>query len=193
MSALLTAGFSDPARDGARAFRQVLDAMAHPGRIVTLEGVSAPEPCSDAAAIALMILADSTTPLHLAGAHDCPAMREWVAFHLGAPLCGPQDAGFALGTWQALGPLSTYQQGTPEYPDRSATLIVELTKLRNEGVRLTGPGIETEAWLNLPDPVALHQNAGCFPLGCDLIFTSGMTLAALPRSIRIEAPDVCRR
>lgn len=193
MSALLSAGFADPARDGARAFRQVLDAMAHPGRIVTLEGFSAPEPCSDAAAITLMILADSTTPLHLAGAHDCDAMREWVAFHLGAPLCAPQDAAFALGAWQALGPLSTYQQGTPEYPDRAATLIVELAGLRNDGVRLTGPGIEREAWLNLPDPVALQHNAACFPLGCDFIFTSGMTLAALPRSTRLEAPDVCRR
>lgn len=187
MSEPLTAGFSDPARDGARAFRQVLDAMAHPGRIITLAGITdAPAPCSVAAATALLILADSTTPLHLAGSHDCSALREWVAFHLGSPLCGPQNALFALGTWQALGRLDTYPQGTPEYPDRSATLIVDCAELRNDGAKLTGPGIESHAWLNLPDVPALQANAARFPLGCDLVFTCGARLAALPRSTRIE-------
>jgi len=186
MSMSLTAGFADPARDGARAFRQVLDAMAHPGRIVTLAGPSAPPPCSDAAATALLTLVDSTTPLHLAGAHDCAALRAWVAFHLGAPLCAPQDAAFALGSWPALGLLTAYPQGTPEYPDRSATLIVECPDLRNAGTRLTGPGIETEAWLSLPDVAALQANAAQFPLGCDLLFTSGQRLAALPRSTKLE-------
>ncbi|PZX38010.1 alpha-D-ribose 1-methylphosphonate 5-triphosphate synthase subunit PhnH [Roseinatronobacter thiooxidans] len=186
MNAPLTTGFADPARDAARAFRQVLDAMAHPGRIVTLTGALAPAPCSDAAAIALMVLADSTTPLHLAGAHDCAALRDWVAFHLGAPLCGAQEAVFALGAWEALAPLSRYPQGVPDYPDRSATLIVECPELRNDGVRLTGPGIEKDAWLNLPDAVALQANAARFPLGCDLLLTCGPSLAALPRSTRLE-------
>lgn len=182
----MTTGFADPARDAARAFRQVLDAMAHPGRIVTLKGASAPALCSDAAAMALLVLADSTTPLHLAGAYDCGAMRDWVAFHLGAPLCDPQDAVFALGDWDALAPLSRYPEGTPDYPDRSATLIIERPELRAEGVRLTGPGIETEAWLNLPDPVLLQANAARFPLGCDLLLTCGSSIAALPRSTRLE-------
>lgn len=186
MKAPLTMGLPDPARDAARVFRQVLDAMAQPGKIVTLAGVSAPAPCSEAAAVALMVLADSSTPLHLAGAHDCAAMRDWVAFHLGAPLCGPQDAVFALGMWDALGPMSLYQQGTPEYPDRSSTLIVECAELRNEGVRLTGPGIAGMAWLTLPDPAALQANAAQYPLGCDLLLTCGPSLAALPRSTKLE-------
>lgn len=186
MTAALAPGFADPARDGARAFRQVLEAMAHPGRIVTLAGVAAPAPCSEAAAIALMVLADSTTPLHLAGAHDCATVRDWVAFHPGAPLCDPGRASFALGRWEALDPLSRYRQGVPDYPDRSATLIVECDELRNDGVRLTGPGIAEAAWLNLPDPAALQANAAQFPLGCDLLLTCGASLAALPRSTRLE-------
>ncbi|MGP9788859.1 phosphonate C-P lyase system protein PhnH [Roseinatronobacter sp. NSM] len=185
MSVHLTAGFNDPARDGARAFRQVLDAMAHPGRIVALDGVVAPVPCSPAAAVVLLTLADATTPLHLAGAHDCAGLREWVAFHLGAPLVGPADAAFALGTWDALGPLAAYPQGSAEYPDRSATLIVEMDALQNDGARLTGPGIETQAFLSLPDVPALAENAARFPLGLDVLFTSGARLAALPRSTKI--------
>ncbi|MCC5960441.1 MAG: phosphonate C-P lyase system protein PhnH [Rhodobacteraceae bacterium] len=185
MSAHLTAGFIDPARDGARAFRQVLDAMAHPGRIVTLDGPQGPAPCSPAAASVLLTLADATTPLHLAGAHDAAALRDWVAFHLGAPLVGPADAVFALGTWDALGPLAAYPQGSAEYPDRSATLIVEMDALDTDGARLTGPGIETQAFLSLPDVGALADNAARFPLGLDVLFTCGPRLAALPRSTKI--------
>ena len=89
--------------------------------------------------MALLTLADATTPLHLAGAHDCGPLRDWVAFHLAAPLVGPEDATFALGTWGALGPLTAYRQGAPDYPDRSATLIVEMPALVPNGTRLTGP------------------------------------------------------
>ena len=185
MSVHLTAGFDDPARDGARAFRQVLDAMAHPGRIVALDGVVAPAPCSPAAAVVLLTLVDATTPLHLAGAHDCAALRDWVAFHTGAPLVDAAQASFALGRWDALGPLATYAQGSAEYPDRSATLIVEMHALQNDGARLTGPGIETQAFLSLPDMPALVENAARFPLGLDVLFTSGPRLAALPRSTKI--------
>ncbi|MCC5962246.1 MAG: phosphonate C-P lyase system protein PhnH [Rhodobacteraceae bacterium] len=185
MSMQLTQGFADPAIDAARVFRIVLDAMSHPGRIVALPGIDAPAPCSPAAASVLLTLVDGTTPLHLAGAHDCDGMRDWVRFHLGAPLVGPQGAAFALGTWPALGPLSAYPQGSAEYPDRSATLIVDGAELRREGARLTGPGIAHEAFLTLPDVAALQANAAQFPRGLDILFTSGTQLAALPRSTRI--------
>lgn len=181
----LTPGFDHPATDAARVFRKLLDAMAHPGRITTLDGPAAPAPCSQAACVALLTLADATTPLHLAGAHDCQGLRDWVAFHLGAPLVGASEASFALGTWDALGPLAAYRHGTPEYPDRSATLIVEMPALSATGTRLTGPGIETIAHLTLPDPDALRANSARFPLGLDFLFTSGAQLAALPRTTKM--------
>lgn len=181
----LTPGFASPAVDAAHAFRAVLDAMAHPGRLVTLNGPAAPAPCSLAACGALLTLADATTPLHLAGAHDCKGMRNWVAFHLGAPLVGPSEAVFALGTWDALGPLAAYPQGVPDYPDRSATLIVEMADLQAHDTRLTGPGIEDAAYLSLPDTDALRENASRFPLGLDFLFTCGAQLAALPRTTKL--------
>lgn len=185
MSVQLTTGFADPPVDAARAFRLVLDAMAHPARIVDLPSVEAPAPCSAAAATALLTLVDATTPLHLAGAHDCAALRDWVRFHLGAPLVDPHDAVFALGTWDALCPLGRFQQGSADYPDRSASLIVECDKLRNDGTRLTGPGIKADAFLAVPDRAALQANAAQFPRGLDFLFTSGGQLAALPRSTQI--------
>lgn len=185
MDQTLQGGFTDAPRDSAHAFRSVMEAMARPGRIVTLSGATAPAPVSPAAATLLLTLCDPDTPLWLAPSHDSEPLRAWLAFHTGAPLTGPQDCRFALGTWAALQPVDRFAIGTPEYPDRSATLIVEQPNLLNEGPALSGPGIRGIARLNLPETQAFQANAALFPLGLDCIFTSGSRAAALPRSTRI--------
>lgn len=185
--AALSGGFADPAVEAALAFRAVLQAMARPGRIARVAGAAPPAPCSPAAGAVLLTLVDADTPLHLAGAHDCGPLRDWVRFHTGAPLVPRAAAAFALGDWAALAPLRGYPVGTPDYPDRSATLIVELPALTAAGARLAGPGIRQAARLPLPDPAAFAANAARFPLGLDVILTAGDRLAALPRSTRVEA------
>ncbi len=184
----LAGGFADAAVDSARAFRAILQAMARPATIHALAGASPPRPLSPAAGTVLLTLCDPTTPLHLAGAADCAEVRAWVAFHLGAPLVAAAEADFALGTWAALQPVSRFRAGLPDYPDRAATLIVEVPHLTNHGPALTGPGIETATWLNLPDPAAFRANNARFPLGFDTLFTCGARIAGLPRSTRVEAP-----
>jgi alpha-D-ribose 1-methylphosphonate 5-triphosphate synthase subunit PhnH len=182
---VLEGGFADAAVEASHAFRAAMNAMARPGRVHDIGGGRAPAPVSGAAASLLLTLCDRETPLHLAGAHDCAAVRDWIAFHLGSPLVGRGDAMFALGTWEALGALTDYPQGEPEYPDRSATLIVEVEALSNQGARLTGPGVKDEAFLDLPDVEAFRRNAALFPLGVDCYFTQAGRIAALPRSARI--------
>ncbi|WP_172331965.1 phosphonate C-P lyase system protein PhnH [Mangrovicoccus sp. HB161399] len=181
----LEGGFAAPAKEAARGFRQVMEAMARPGRIAELGGASPPAPLSVAAGTVLLLLCDGDTPLHLAGEADCPEVRAWVSFHCGAPLAAAADCAFAVGTWEALAPLGRYRAGTADYPDRSATLIAELPRLAAEGTRLSGPGIAGEAWLSLPETEAFRANAARFPLGLDFLFTSGTRLAALPRSTRV--------
>ena len=56
------------------------------------------------------MLCDRTTPLHLAGGHDCAAVRDWVTFHTGAPLVAPEAAAFALGRWDDLTPLEAEEE-----------------------------------------------------------------------------------
>jgi alpha-D-ribose 1-methylphosphonate 5-triphosphate synthase subunit PhnH len=178
----LSGGFAAPAIDSARAFRGVMEAMARPGTIREIGGAAPPAPLSVAAGAVLLTLCDADTPVHLAGAADCEAVRAWLAFHTGAPLSGPRECMFALGSWEALAPLSSYPVGTPEYPDRSATLIVERAELVAAGATLTGPGIRETATLSLPEPGAFRANRALFPLGLDFIFTAGTRVAALPRS-----------
>ncbi|MBK1634463.1 phosphonate C-P lyase system protein PhnH [Rhodovulum adriaticum] len=185
-TAALTGGFSDAPCDAARAFRAILEAMARPGRIYPVTGATPPAPLSVAAGTALLVLADGTTPVHLAGRFDTPEIRQWLTFHTGAPLTAPAEAAFAVGDWAGLLPLDAYRIGVPEYPDRSATLIVELDALKDEGARLTGPGIEHEHRLNLPEPAAFRANAALFPLGLDFIVTAGERVAALPRTTKVE-------
>ncbi len=63
----------------------------------------------------------------------------------------PAAASFALGPWDALQPLARFALGTPDYPDRSATLIVEVPTLSPATHRLSGPGIDRSATLALPE------------------------------------------
>lgn len=182
----LTGGFTNAPTQAAEAFRAVMRAMARPGTIERILGAAPPAPLSPAAGAVILTLCDPETPVHLAGPVDTPMVRDWITFHTGAPLVERARASFALGSWQALLPLSNYPIGSAEYPDRSTTLIVEMAQITQTGTRLTGPGIETAAALSLPDIAAFQRNAALYPLGLDFLFTSGDHLAALPRSTRVE-------
>lgn len=181
----LSGGFDDPSIQSAHAFRSVMQAMARPGTIHEVTGAEPPAPLSQAAGAVLLTLCDTDTPVYLAGTADCAPVRAWLAFHTGAPLTGPSQCMFAVGSWDALPPLSAFPVGTPEYPDRSTTLIVERPELTQTGVTLTGPGIKDSAQLSVPDVAAFTANNALFPLGVDFIFTCGTQVAAVPRSTQI--------
>jgi alpha-D-ribose 1-methylphosphonate 5-triphosphate synthase subunit PhnH len=182
----LQGGFADAPMQSARAFRAALTALAEPGGLHQVEGAAPPAPMSVAAGVLLLVLADATTPVHLAGALDCAACRDWVTFHCGAPLVSAEAAQFAVGTWQALQPVARFAQGLPDYPDRSCTLIIEMPELSAKGARLRGPGIKGEARLSLPEVAAFQANRGLYPLGFDAFLTAGSLLAGLPRSTHVE-------
>lgn len=181
----LHGGFADAPVQSARAFRAILQAMARPGRIEAVDGALPPAPLSVAAGVLLLTLADPATPVFLAGAADCAAVRDWIAFHTGAPRGHSETAAFALGPWPALRNRD-YALGSAEYPDRSTTLIIETERLDNSGATLSGPGIRDAARLSLPEVAAFQRNARLFPRGLDHFLTCGRHLAALPRSTQVS-------
>jgi alpha-D-ribose 1-methylphosphonate 5-triphosphate synthase subunit PhnH len=191
MSAM--AGFADPARDGARAFRAMLDAMARPGRLVTPPApASVPPGLSAAAASVVLTLVDADARLWVAPRLR-PALEGWLRFWCGtAPEPDPARAAFGLGRWPELAGAGPWAQGTPAWPDRSATLIVEVEALaEGEGATLRGPGIETAHRLEVAGVDASFwadraAARAAFPLGTDVILTAGARLAALPRTLRAE-------
>ena len=183
----LQGGFAEVPLQSARAFRAALTALSRPGTITSVSGASPPAPLSVAAGVLVLTLCDGTTPLFLGPSLNTPDLRDWIAFHTGAPAAPPGKAAFALATWSDLQPLGRFVLGTPDDPDRSATLIIEVADLRNEGARLSGPGIEHEARLSLPDLAAFQINNALFPLGFDAFLTCGNRIAGLPRSTKVEA------
>ncbi|MBY8974818.1 phosphonate C-P lyase system protein PhnH [Rhodobacteraceae bacterium NNCM2] len=190
-AASLEGGFADAPVASATAFRAALNAMARPGQVARIGGATPPAPLSVAAGSLLLTLCDLETPVTLAGPYDTSQIRDWLTFHTGAPLVAAEAAIYSVGTWQDLTPLDRFAIGTPEYPDRSATLIVEMPALNAAGhgteAWLTGPGIETEARFTLPEIVPFQRNRALFPLGLDFFFTSGDSIAALPRTTIVEA------
>ncbi|MEF3048998.1 phosphonate C-P lyase system protein PhnH [Pseudotabrizicola sp. L79] len=188
---LLSAGFADFPVQSARAFRILLEAMARPGSLHWLADARPPAPMSAAAGTTLLTLADDTTPVFLCASVDSPALRGWIAFHIGAPVLAADapDLSSARFAYGPLAEIATYlsrlHPGEPDYPDRSATVLIEMPALRAEGVRLTGPGIQAEAYLNLSDPALFQANHARFPLGFDFYLTCRSQIAGVPRSTNV--------
>ena len=165
----LTGGFANPAFEAAHAFRGVMEAMARPGTVHTVSGAEPPAPLSKAAGSVLLTLCDMDTPVYLAGGADNDAVREWLAFHTGAPLVGPARCMFAIGSWDALSPLSSYPIGTAQYPDRSATLIIECKTLGTSGATLKANGL-VETDIIMPISARLIVNRAAYKMrSADLV------------------------
>lgn len=196
-SSAIRPAFSDPPREAQAVFRNVMEAMARPGRILPLAaGFMPPAPLNPPAAAILIALADFGTPIWL----DGPLARqedvvEFLRFHTGAKRAATAEtADFALIADPVNAPpLAAFAQGVPDYPDRSATVIFQVEALRADGWLLTGPGINGQAGFSAsPLPAGfeeqLRDNRAQMPLGVDVIFAAFSAIAALPRSTRfVEA------
>jgi len=191
----LAPGLADPAHDAQRLFRAVLEGFSHPGRIVALpQPPAGVGPLSAAATAFVLTLVDRDTPLWLAPAFNTDAVRDFVRFHTGASIVAREgEALFALLTPDHAPVLDSFAVGTDPYPDRSATLIVEVPSLSTGPERfLRGPGIQSRATARidgLPASFwsAWKANNALFPCGVDVVFTAESELLALPRSIVVEA------
>jgi alpha-D-ribose 1-methylphosphonate 5-triphosphate synthase subunit PhnH len=195
ISSPLAPGLAEPAHDAQQLFRSILDAASHPGRIVALAAAPVgPGSLSCAATGYLLTLADRDTPVWLASAFDRPEVRDFLRFHAGAPIVADRAAAsFGVLAANTSQPFEGFNLGTDAYPDRSATLVIEVPDLRDGPSRQwRGPGINgrsSVAIAGLADDFwnDWAANHGLFPCGVDLVFTAGTELCALPRSIVVES------
>jgi len=174
------------------AFRAVMDCMAHPGEIKALAGVDAPPPLTAGTAAIVRSLVDYETPVWLDDGLADAAVAEWIRFQTGAAtVADSQQAAFALiGNGAGLPDFAAFSPGSEEYPDRSATLVVQVARFSGAKFSLTGPGIQTERVLAaepLPEDFAERwaANQALFPCGIDLLLVAGDRVAALPRTVRV--------
>lgn len=187
----LLPGWEDPVDAAQSTFRAVLKALSEPGitqRIAS--AIDSPAPLGPAATAVMLALADHDTPVWLDGATKTSAVAAYLRFHCGCGLTmNPAAAAFALMTdlSQPLD-LAHFAQGSPEYPDRSTTLLIQVPALHGGPMRVMhGPGIETTRPFEvcgLPDDFSdlWRRNAARFPLGLDLQFCCGDAIIGLPRT-----------
>lgn len=195
-TAAILPGLQDPVLDAQRIFRSVLAAISRPGTVQELESVPTPVPLNPASMAVCLALLDYDTPLWLdPAARAGQGVREHLRFHCGCPLVEqPARAAFALVTdSSALPELEAFARGSDEYPERSTTLIVQVNGLESGGGwRLRGPGIPATARLGVQGlaesfPAQWRTNHAIHPRGVDLLLTCGNRIAALPRSVELEA------
>jgi alpha-D-ribose 1-methylphosphonate 5-triphosphate synthase subunit PhnH len=173
-------------------FRKVMHTMARPGSIQRIEAPgTAPAQLSPAAASIALTLFDHDTPIWLGAPFaSSDAVASWLRFNSGCPIVADQgQSAFALAAdMTALPPLESFALGTPDYPDRSTTLILQVASLADgEAFTLSGPGIRGTATLRaagLPADLVeqLGGNRALFPRGVDLLLVAGHDIAALPRT-----------
>jgi alpha-D-ribose 1-methylphosphonate 5-triphosphate synthase subunit PhnH len=187
-------GFADPTRDAQRAFRAVLDALAHPTSAYPLAGPAEPPAALGAglAAVALTLLDEDCT-IWLGGAlGDDPLAETWLAFHTGARRADrPGAADFVIAAPDELPALTSLAIGTDETPHLSATVVLDIRGCCGP-VRFSarGPGIDGSATLAAPWAAAgfaadWQRNTELFPRGVDLLLVDADTVTGLPRTTRL--------
>jgi alpha-D-ribose 1-methylphosphonate 5-triphosphate synthase subunit PhnH len=191
----LKPGFADAVHDAQAAFRAVLDAMAYAGRIQQIEtGLDAPEPLHAGMAAVALTLFDFDTSVWLDAEAAAGPVPAWLKFHCGSPLVAQmQAAQFGLIADAAnLPALENFAIGEDKYPDRSATLIVQVPSLTDGPETVwTGPGVDGSIAVRiagLPEGfwAQWDDNHGLYPLGVDIIFVSGTSVVGLPRGIKVR-------
>lgn len=189
-------GFADPVHNAQRSFRCVLDAFSHPGRLFTMPvAVSPPEGLPASICAILLALADHDTPVWLPADMRNAKAGHYLRFHCGCRLAETlADAHFVVpGSLAELPAHDALRLGEPAYPDRSATLLIEVPELAEGGpIRLRGPGIAgtreiAVAGWSADTSAFLHQNRVRFPLGADLLLVCGWRIMGLPRTSLVES------
>lgn len=191
----LALGFADPVFDGQRAFRAAMWALARPGRVEALAfELAPPAPLSREAAALALALCDYETPLWLdVPLADVPEVAAFLRFHTGAPIVSePGEARFAIVADPAgLIGFENFAQGTPEFPDASATLILQVDGFSSSGFIVEGPGVKGIAeFCAQPLPrdfsARMRANRAGFPLGVDVLLAGAGGVVGLPRSVTVR-------
>lgn len=189
----LTPGLKDSVTESQTVFRHLLDAMARPGTVRTLDiELDGPDTLDLAAAAIVLALVDFETPLYLAPALATDRTETYLTFHCGTRVTRvSEEAAFAILD-KAPKSLSGFNSGTDEYPENGATLLIQVDTIRAGGpLVLSGPGIKDTTNIDLPEVssdfwAARAAQQRYFPRGIDLIFVSGASMVAIPRTTTVS-------
>ena len=195
-------GFADSTAQSQAVFRSALDAMARPGTPVRIPETSlvSPAPSTNAAAASVLLaLLDQDCTLWLSPTLADSSAAAWLRFHTGCQMV--QECSKADFVWAAsiaeLPPLEQLKQGSAEYPDQSATCVVDVTAWRiaaaseADAVSFRGPGVRDVRTLAVDGMDAgfvqqHHAMQAHAPCGVDIFCCAGDAVLGFPRSVRLS-------
>ena len=166
---MMLAAFAQPVFDSQRTFRELLQAMARPAVPRPLPVLPpAPAPITPAAMAILLTLCDATTSVWLQQP-DEEAIRH-LRFHAGIKLAQqPREADFALITDPlSMPPLGAFAHGDLRYPDRSASLILQVAAFdsspcaQGEAGRGCSDVASSQEWATPPQPSPANSGGSRF-------------------------------
>lgn len=188
-------GFQDTVHDAQRSFRNILAGFSRPGQVQPVAvDLSPPPGLMVATAATGLTLLDLEVTIWLPEALP-QASRDWLLFHTGVRVTADRAAAdFALVHDMNHCPdLADFWVGTPEYPEASTTLLLQVPSLTaGESVSLQGPGIQGEIAIAPQVPPRFwcqwSHNQGQYPLGIDVLLLCDRQLMGLPRTARLQHP-----
>jgi alpha-D-ribose 1-methylphosphonate 5-triphosphate synthase subunit PhnH len=193
----LPAGLADKVLSAQSTFRSVMDALARPGSVQEVVArVGTPRLLMPGTAAIALTLFDHDTPIWFdRRMSENPEVANWLKFHSGAPVVtDPSACAFAVAVdGAALPDFDCFSFGTPEYPDRSTTLILQVKSLTAGcEYELRGPGIDGAVVLRAKiEPNDLFErlavNAALFPRGLDVVLVCEHQIVAIPRTTRLAS------
>jgi alpha-D-ribose 1-methylphosphonate 5-triphosphate synthase subunit PhnH len=196
-------GFSNPTLCSQAVFRQALEALSLPGQPQTLDlslsqpALQVPQHAHAAAAALLLALLDQDCKVWLSEGFASSYAGPWLRFHTGCTMVtSPSLADFVwVAEARELPALEHLAQGNAQYPELSATCVVQVTDVQTApsagAWTLSGPGVKGTrplALRGLPDDFvsARRESQVHAPCGLDFFFTHHDTLIGLPRSTQVK-------
>jgi alpha-D-ribose 1-methylphosphonate 5-triphosphate synthase subunit PhnH len=187
-------GSGDPAVGSHQAFRAILDAMEHPGRLVTIrEFPYAPAILNSASAATCLTLLDDEMTVWTDIDWRDPAIG-WLQSGCGSSVVTePSMAKFAVITKPAaMPPLEYFRVGRHEDCEKATTIVVQVEDIYpaadHQNCNVAG---NRKSRLELKDVADIfwcqwRQLSFLHPMGIDIFFTCDDVLTALPKMTRIE-------
>ncbi len=195
----LSAGFENIQRDSQRIFRTVMDSFSRPGLLFEISPIvqASQGEGQSVAGTLLLALMESASSLYVSKNLHSTQWPSFLKFHTGCVLS--QDSSHAQFIWiqemQDLPSLMNCALGSPEFPDQSCTLIIDVPAIHSPstpraGQVWSGPGIKEPLAVDimgLPKAFWVERQTlqNLYPCGVDVIFCTPSQIASLPRSTHI--------
>ncbi len=187
--------------DSQKIFRILLDAFAHPGKVVKISDlkITPPSSISKISAGVLFTLLDLEVGFAVSASdkEQREEIEEYFIINTGSKLKNLESADFIL-VFGEFPQLEKMKKGSLEYPDEGATVVYSVEEVNENlsgvdsvNLTLTGPGINGKRKLSLKglkkqEFIKIMEINKEFPLGIDFVFMDRKgKFFALPRSTKI--------